>query len=146
MISIPLSLAMGLAFLHYTGYTLNQLSIVGLVIALGLLVDDSIVIVENIERFMRSGLKRKEAAIIATKQIAVAVIGCTATLLLAFLPLVFLPEGSGQFIRSLPMAVLLTIFASLLVSLTIIPFLSSMLLKEDERPDGNFSFALSKNM
>jgi multidrug efflux pump subunit AcrB len=49
MISIPLSLALGLAFLNYTGYTLNQLSIVGLVIALGLLVDDSIVIVENIE-------------------------------------------------------------------------------------------------
>jgi len=137
MISIPLSLALGLAFLNYTGYTLNQLSIVGLVIALGLLVDDSIVIVENIERFMRSGYKRKEAAIVATKQIAIAVIGCTATLLLAFLPLVFLPEGSGEFIRPLPMAVLLTIVASLLVSLTIIPFLSSLFLKENERPEGN---------
>ncbi len=111
MISIPLSLAIGLAFLNYAGYTLNQLSIVGLVIALGLLVDDSIVIVENIERFMRMGYKRKEAAIVATKQIAIAVIGCTATLLLAFLPLVFLPEGSGEFIRPLPMAVLLTIIA-----------------------------------
>ncbi len=137
MISIPLSLAMGLAFLNYTGYTLNQLSIVGLVIALGLLVDDSIVIVENIERYMRMGYKRKEAAIVATKQIATAVIGCTATLLLAFLPLVFLPEGSGEFIRPLPMAVLLTIVASLLVSLTIIPFLSSLILKNEERPEGN---------
>jgi len=137
MISIPLSLALGLAFLNYTGYTLNQLSIVGLVIALGLLVDDSIVIVENIERFMRSGYKRKEAAIVATKQIAIAVIGCTATLLLAFLPLVFLPEGSGEFIRPLPMAVLLTILASLLVSLTIIPFLSSLFLQQHERPEGN---------
>jgi multidrug efflux pump subunit AcrB len=107
------------------------------VIALGLLVDDSIVIVENIERFMRSGYKRKEAAIVATKQIAIAVVGCTATLLLAFLPLVFLPEGSGEFIRPLPMAVLLTIVASLLVSLTIIPFLSSLFLKENERPEGN---------
>ena len=137
MISIPLSLALGLAFLNYTDYTLNQLSIVGLVIALGLLVDDSIVIVENIERFMRSGYNRKEAAVVATKQIAIAVIGCTATLLLAFLPLVFLPEGSGEFIRPLPMAVLLTILASLLVSLTIIPFLSSLILKEHERPEGN---------
>jgi multidrug efflux pump subunit AcrB len=137
MISIPLSLALGLAFLNYTGYTLNQLSIVGLVIALGLLVDDSIVIVENIERFIRSGYKRKEAAVVATKQIAMAVIGCTVTLLLAFLPLVFLPEGSGEFIRPLPMAVLLTILASLLVSLTIIPFLSSLILEEHERPEGN---------
>ncbi len=137
MISIPLSLAIGLAFLNYTGFTLNQLSIVGLVIALGLLVDDSIVIVENIERFMRMGYERKQAAIVATKQIAVAVIGCTATLLLAFLPLLFLPEGSGEFIRPLPMAVLLTIIASLFVSLTIIPFLASMILKKHERPDGN---------
>jgi multidrug efflux pump subunit AcrB len=140
MISIPLSLAIGLAFLNYAGYTLNQLSIVGLVIALGLLVDDSIVIVENIERFMRMGYKRKEAAIVATKQIAVAVVGCTATLLLAFLPLVFLPEGSGEFIRPLPMAVLLTIIASLLVSLTIIPFLSSIMLKNHERSEGNIFF------
>lgn len=137
MISIPLSLAIGLALMQVTGFTLNQLSIVGLVIALGLLVDDSIVIVENIERFMRMGYKRKEAAIVATKQITVAVIGCTATLLFAFLPLVFLPEGSGEFVRPLPMAVLLTILASLFVALTIIPFLSSMLLKDHERPDGN---------
>lgn len=137
MISIPLSLAVGLAFFNYAGYTLNQLSIVGMVIALGLLVDDSIVIVENIERFMRMGHSRKEAAIVATKQIAIAVIGCTATLLLAFLPLVFLPEGSGEFIRPLPMAVLLTIVASLVVSLTIIPFLASMLLAKNERPEGN---------
>lgn len=144
MISIPLSLAIGLAFLNYTGFTLNQLSIVGLVIALGLLVDDSIVIVENIERFMRMGYERKQAAIVATKQIAIAVIGCTVTLLLAFLPLLFLPEGSGEFIRPLPMAVLLTIIASLLVSLTIIPFLSSLLLKKHERPEGNMFFRAFK--
>ncbi|MFZ1678027.1 MAG: efflux RND transporter permease subunit, partial [Saprospiraceae bacterium] len=137
MISIPLSLAVGLAFFNYAGYTLNQLSIVGMVIALGLLVDDSIVIVENIERFMRMGYNRKDAAIVATKQIVIAVIGCTATLLLAFLPLVFLPEGSGEFIRPLPMAVLLTILASLFVSITIIPFLASMILKKHERPEGN---------
>mgnify|MGYP003381524571 CR=1 FL=1 len=84
---------------------------------------------------MRMGYNRKEAAIVATKQIAIAVIGCTATLLLAFLPLVFLPEGSGEFIRPLPMAVLLTVIASLLVSLTIIPFLASIMLKNHERSE-----------
>ena len=138
MISIPLSLAIGLAILDLLDYTLNQLSIVGMVVALGLLVDDSIVIVENIERFLRQGFSRKEAAISATKQIGVAVVGCTATLILAFLPLAFLPEGSGQFIRSLPMAVIMTVLASLFVALTIIPFLSSILLKAHERPEGNF--------
>ncbi|MDQ3143185.1 MAG: efflux RND transporter permease subunit [Bacteroidota bacterium] len=137
LISIPLSLSIGLAFLDMAGFTLNQLSIVGMVIALGLLVDDSIVVVENIERFIRGGLERKKAAIIATKQITTAVIGCTATLILAFLPLAFLPGGAGEFIRSLPMAVLLTIVASLFVSLTIIPFLASMFLSSEHKPQGN---------
>ncbi|MFM8362234.1 MAG: efflux RND transporter permease subunit, partial [Haliscomenobacter sp.] len=138
MISIPLSLSIGLFALDLLDYSLNQLSIVGMVISLGLLVDDSIVVVENIERFLRLGYSRKEAAILATKQIGVAVIGCTATLILAFLPLAFLPESSGDFIRSLPVAILVTILASLLVALTIIPFLSNVLLKKHERTEGNF--------
>ncbi len=137
MISIPLSIAIGLMLLNMLGYTINQLSIVGLVIALGLLVDDSIVVVENIERFLRKGLSGKEAAIQATGQIALAVVGCTATLIVAFLPIIFLPEGSGDFIRSLPMAVITTVLASLLVSLTIVPFISSKILKPHKNPEGN---------
>ena len=137
MISIPLSIAIGLFALDKLGYSLNQLSIVGLIIALGILVDDSIVVVENIERWLREGYKRQDAAILATKQIGLAVVGCTATLILAFLPLVFLPEASGDFIRSLPMAVVTTVLASLFVSLTIVPFLGSRLLKEHTDPRGN---------
>ncbi|MEZ4961785.1 MAG: efflux RND transporter permease subunit [Saprospiraceae bacterium] len=145
MISIPLSLSIGVALLDMLDYTLNQLSIVGMVVSLGLLVDDSIVVVENIERFMRMGYSRFEAAIAGTKQIGIAVVGCTATLVLAFLPLVFLPEGSGDFIRSLPMAVLMTVLASLFVSLTIIPFLARILLKSHEKPEGNFFMRFFKN-
>lgn len=137
MISIPLSISIGLFALDQLGYSLNQLSIVGLIIALGILVDDSIVVVENIERWLRDGYKRQEAAILATKQIGLAVLGCTATLILAFLPLVFLPEASGDFIRSLPMAVVLTVLASLFVSLTIVPFLASRVLAEHHNPQGN---------
>jgi multidrug efflux pump subunit AcrB len=139
MISIPLSLSIGLTLLNLAGFTLNQLSFVGLVIALGLLVDDSIVIVENIERFLRLGYSKKQAATEAVKQIGSAVVGTTVVLILAFLPLCFLPEGSGEFIRSLPMAVILTVLASLLVALTIIPFLSSVMLKahEGEHTEGN---------
>ncbi|HFA47852.1 MAG TPA: efflux RND transporter permease subunit [Bacteroidetes bacterium] len=144
MISIPLSLSIGVALLDLMGYTLNQLSIVGMVISLGLLVDDSIVIVENIERFMRMGYSRTEAAIAGTKQIGIAVVGCTATLILAFLPLAFLPEATGLFIRSMPLAVILTVIASLFVSLTIIPFLSSMILKKEEKAEGNFFFRIFK--
>ncbi len=137
MVSIPLSLAIGLFLLDVCGFTINQLSIVGFVVALGLLVDDSIVVVENIERFLRMGYSRREAAMAATRQIGLAVLGCTATLIFAFLPLLFLPEGAGDFIRSLPAAVVATVLASLFVSLTIIPFLSSRILSNHENPEGN---------
>ncbi|HEX4353062.1 MAG TPA: efflux RND transporter permease subunit [Polyangiales bacterium] len=136
MISIPLSLAIGLLSLKLTGFSINQLSIVGFVIALGLLVDDSVVVVENITRHLREGLTLSAAAIAATRQITASVIGCTATLVFAFLPLLALPGTAGQFIRSMPLAIVFTIVASLLVSLTIVPFLASVLLKR-EREDGN---------
>ncbi len=137
MLSIPLSLAIGLTLLYFTGFTVNQLSIVGAVVALGLLVDDSIVVVENITRFLRAGRPRAEAAIEATRQIAVAVVGATATLVLAFVPLLFLPGGPGQYIRSLPAAVIATVVASLFVSLTIIPWLASLVLSPHEPEGGN---------
>ncbi|ABS63154.1 acriflavin resistance protein [Parvibaculum lavamentivorans DS-1] len=137
MVSIPLSLAMGVALLDFFGFSLNQLSIAGLVLALGLLVDDSIVVVENIERHLREGKKRYEAAIAATSQISLAVVGCTVVLILAFLPLLFLPGGAGKFTRSLPVSVLFTVSASLLVALTIIPFLASRLLSDKAHPEGN---------
>lgn len=146
MISIPLSLAIGLSLLNAFGFSINQLSIVGLIVALGILVDDSIVVVENIERYLREGYSRKDAAIKATSQITLAVIGCTVTLILAFLPLLFLPEGSGDFIRSLPMAVVTTVLASLLVSLTIVPFLSSRILKTPHNPEGNIFLRALKRL
>ncbi len=137
MISIPLSLAIGLTALNALGYTINQLSIVGMIVALGILVDDSIVVVENIERFLRNGFSRRDAAIQATRQIGLAVVGCTVLLVFAFLPLAFLPEQAGAFIRSLPMAVITTVLASMVVALTIVPFLSSVILAKHENPDGN---------
>lgn len=137
MVSIPLSMAVGMAALYLAGFSLNQLAIAGFVLAIGLLVDDSIVVTENIARFLREGYSRREAAIRATEQIWLAVLGCTATLLLAFLPLFFLAEGSGKFVRSMPMAVTFTIIASLLVSLTVIPFLASRWLPEKSDPHGN---------
>ena len=147
MISIPLSLAIGIIILNLMGYSLNQLSIVGLVVALGLLVDDSIVVVENIERWMREGHSRLDATLKATNQIGMAVLGCTVTLIIAFLPLVFLPEASGEFIRSLPMAVIFCIVASLVVSLTVVPFLSSRILKSHQgNPEGNLFMRLLKKL
>lgn len=137
MISIPLSLALGLIALNALGYSLNQLSIVGLVVALGLLVDDSIVVVENIERWLREGHSRKDAVLKGTKQIGIAVVGCTATLVIAFLPLAFLPDVAGEFIRSLPVAIMTSVLASMIVALTLVPFLGSRMLKTHTHGEGN---------
>ena len=138
MISIPLSLAIGLIALNLLGFSLNQLSIVGLVVALGLLVDDSIVVVENIERWLREGHSRMDAVLKGTKQIGIAVAGCTATLVIAFLPLAFLPDAPGEFMRSLPMAVITSVLASMIVALTLVPFMGSRILKTHTHGEGNF--------
>lgn len=137
MVSIPLSLAIGVVAIQELGYSLNQLSIAGFVLALGLLVDDSIVVTENIARHLRQGMTPREAAIAGVSEINIAVIGCTATLLLAFVPLMALPEGAGAFVRSLPVAVVTTIIASLFVALTIIPFLASRLLPRSDSGHSN---------
>ena len=132
MISIPLSLAFGITVLHFLGYSLNQLSIAGFVVALGLLVDDSIVAVENIARHVRLGYDRTRAAILGTRQIFLAILGCTATLIFAFLPLMALPGTAGKFIRVLPTAVVATVVGSLLIALFIIPFLASRMLRDED--------------
>jgi CzcA family heavy metal efflux pump len=137
MVSIPLSLSFGLACLYFLDYSLNQLSIAGFVVALGLLVDDSIVVVENIARHMRMGYSRIQAALMGTRQIFVAILGCTATLIFAFLPLLALPGTAGKFIRVLPMAVITTIIGSLLLALFIIPFLASRVLNEESQSHEN---------
>ena len=117
MVAIPLSFAFGLTALSFLGYSLNQISIAAFVVALGLLVDDSIVVTENIARHLREGATRAQAALSGTRQIAVAIIGCTATLILAFVPLVALPGNPGKFIRVLPVTVIATITGSLLIAL-----------------------------
>jgi multidrug efflux pump subunit AcrB len=137
MIAIPLSLAFGLTTLYFIGYSLNQISIAGFVVALGLLVDDSIVVVENIARHLRQGHSRTRAAVLATQQIFEAILGCTATLVFAFLPLLLLPGDAGKFIRVLPSAIVSTVFGSLIVALFVIPFLASRILKEEGHSQGS---------
>ncbi|AMO70745.1 efflux RND transporter permease subunit [Sphingorhabdus sp. M41] len=137
MISIPLSLASGLLVLYAMGYNLSQLSIAGFIVSLGLLVDDSIVVTENIARHLRMGKTRAQAAIEASLEIRAAVIGSTAVLVLAFVPLLFLPSGAGSYTRSFFIAIIATVISSLVISLSLIPFLASRMLRRDENPEGN---------
>jgi multidrug efflux pump subunit AcrB len=137
MVSIPLSLASGLLAVYATGYNLNQLVVAGFILSLGLLVDDSIVVIENISRHLRMGKDRITAAIDGAKEIRLAVLGSTGVLVFAFFPMLFLPEGAGQYTRSFIASIIYTVSASLVISLTIIPFLASRALKRDGDEHGN---------
>lgn len=132
MVSIPLSLASGLLAIYVIGFNLSQLVVAGFILSLGLLVDDSIVVIENIARHLRMGKSRAQAAIDATGEIGAAVLGSTGVLVFAFLPMFFLPGGAGQFTKSFIGTIVATVIASMVISLTIIPFLASKILKREE--------------
>jgi multidrug efflux pump subunit AcrB len=137
MVAIPLSLASGLLAIYASGFSLSQLVVAGFILSLGLLVDDSIVVIENIARHLRMGKERATAAIDATGEISTAVIGSTGVLIFAFLPLFFLPEGAGQYVKSFIASIVYTVAASMIISLTIIPFLASRILPRDSDGEGN---------
>jgi multidrug efflux pump subunit AcrB len=92
-------------------------------------VDNSIVIVENIKRYIGLGYNQKEAAVEGTRQLAWPIVSATATTMLAFIPIIAMPDKSGAFIRTMPITVVYTLAASLFIALTLTPFLSSIVLK-----------------
>lgn len=132
MLAIPFSVFIALGWLDLSGLGLEQMSIVGLVIALGLLVDNAIVVTENVERFLQQGEDRRRAAMRGTGEVGWAIVSGTLTTVLAFVPLLMLQNGSGTFIRSMPVTVVLTLIASLLIALTVTPILASRLLRSGQ--------------
>lgn len=129
---IPFSILIGIGFIDLSGYGLQQMSIAGLVIALGLLVDNAIVVTENIARFMRLGYNRFEAAAEGTSQVGWAIVSATVTTVLAFVPMMMMGNVTGDFIRSMPLTVVYTLVASLFLSLTFTPYLSSKFLNVEK--------------
>lgn len=134
MVVIPLSILMAIAALDFSGFALQQISIAALVIALGLLVDNGIVVVENIVRFQREGYPLKEAAFKGTAEVGYAVVSSTVTTLLAFAPLALLNSGAGEFLRSLPVTVILVLIASLILAITFTPIMASKVLSSKRKP------------
>lgn len=125
--AIPLSIFIAIGWVDLSGFGLQQMSIVGLVIALGLLVDNAIVVVENVARHLRDGDSPREAAIAGSSQVAWAVASGTLTTVLSFLPMLLMQNGSGTFLRAMPVTVVLTLFASLLIALALTPLIASKL-------------------
>ncbi len=134
-ISIPTSMFLSFIVLWAMGVSMNMVVLFSLILALGMLVDNAIVIVENIYRFMEEGWDRRTAAKKATGEVAVPVIAATATTLAAFTPLLFWPGMAGQFMQYLPLTLIVTLSSSLFVALVIVPTLCSLFMDpENSRP------------
>lgn len=133
-IAIPLSMFMSFILLSILGVTLNTMVLFSLVIALGMLVDNGIVVVENIYRLLDQGYSKIDAARYGVGEVAIPIIASTATTLAAFIPLAFWPGMMGEFMRFLPITLIIVLSSSLFVALLINPMLTSifMKIKEDE--------------
>ncbi len=125
---IPISILIAIGVIDLSDFGLQQMTISGMVIALGLLVDNAIVVIENISRFMRQGYAPEEAAVKGTEQIGWAIVSSTVTTVLAFVPMIMMGNITGDFIRSMPATVVYTLSASLLVALIFTPYLASRFL------------------
>ena len=133
-ISIPASMFLSFMALKVMGVTMNMIVLFSLILALGMLVDNAIVVVENIYRFLEEGWDRKLAAKKATGEVAVPIISATATTLAAFAPLLFWPDMVGEFMGFLPKTLIVTLTSSLFVALVIIPTLCAMFMKLESEP------------
>ncbi|MED1791239.1 efflux RND transporter permease subunit [Brevibacillus nitrificans] len=121
-LAIPISLAVGLLFLPSLGISLNMISIVSLIIVLGILVDDAVVVNDNIERRLSVlGEKPLRAAVNGANEVSISIVTATLATIASFAPLMFLSGNAGQFIRPVPAIISLTMLASMIMSLTIIP-------------------------
>ncbi len=127
--AIPLSMLLGMIVLEGMGYTLNMIVLFSLILVLGMLVDDAIVVVENIYRFVQDGHKPFRAASKATKEVAWPVTGGTMTMIVAFLPLAFWPGIMGEFMKYLPITMMIMLLASLVVGVTINPTITGWLMR-----------------
>lgn len=131
-IAIPVSMLMGIMWLHLTGTTMNMVVLFSLILALGMLVDNGIVVVENIFRYLQGGADPVTAAKLGTGEVAVPVIASTATTVAAFLPLAFWPGIFGKFMYYLPITLMIVLTSSLLVALVINPVLGSYYMRVDQ--------------
>ena len=140
-ISIPTSMFLSFIVIQLLGISMNMVVLFSLILALGMLVDNAIVIVENIYRFIEEGWTRREACKKATGEVAIPVIAATATTLAAFTPLLFWPGMAGEFMKYLPLTLIVTLSSSLFVALVIVPTLCSIFLN----PEGGRPRKLNRN-
>lgn len=133
VIAIPVSIVGSFAIMAAAGYSINTLTLLGVVLAIGLVVDDAIVVLENIYAKIEAGMPPLQAGVEGTKEIFVAVIATTITLAVVFLPLLFMGGVSGKLFREFGVTIAGAVLISAFVALTLTPMLSARLLKKHEK-------------
>ncbi|MCP3899319.1 MAG: efflux RND transporter permease subunit, partial [Desulfobacteraceae bacterium] len=128
-LAIPFSMLLSFAGLKALGITLNNVVLFSLTLALGMLVDNAIVIIENIYRYIQQGVPKTTAAMKATSEVAWPVVGSTLTTLAAFTPMIFWPGVMGEFMKYLPITLIITLSSSLFVALVINPVFCAVFMK-----------------
>lgn len=132
-LSIPVSLTFAITLMYFTGVSINIISLSGLALSVGMLVDNAIVVIENIYRLRNKGMEIKEAAITGAKSVAGAIFASTLTTICVFLPIVFVEGITRQLFQDMALTIGYSLLASLFVALTVIPAMTSKLFKEEKK-------------
>ena len=144
LLSIPISITFAIVLMYFSGVTLNMISLSGLAVAVGMLVDNSIVVIENIFRMRRLGISAKKAAIAGAKEVAAAITSSTLTTVCVFAPIVFVEGITRQLFTDMALTVTYSLGASLIIALTLVPAMSSLMFVREPKSEGK-GFAKFKN-
>jgi multidrug efflux pump len=135
-LSVPISLIGSCGAMYLLGYSLNNLSLMSLTIATGFVVDDAIVMIENISRYVEEGMKPMQAALKGAAQIGFTIVSLTVSLIAVLIPLLFMGDVVGRLFREFAVTLAITILISAVVSLTLVPMMSGRMLRPEEKPRG----------
>jgi multidrug efflux pump len=142
-LSVPLSLIGTLAFMYLAGFSLNNLSLMALTIATGFVVDDAIVMIENISRYIEAGDAPLQAALKGSEQIGFTIISLTVSLIAVLIPLLFMPDVVGRLFREFAITLAVTIVISAVVALTLVPMMCAKILRH--HPPSEMSLVARKS-
>ncbi len=134
LLSVPISIIGTFALMHMFGFSINALSLFGLVLAIGIVVDDAIVVVENVERNIEKGMPARDATYQAMREVSGPIIAITLTLCAVFIPIAFVSGLTGQFYKQFALTIAISTVISAINSLTLSPALASLLLKGHDQP------------
>ena len=145
LVAVPVSLVGTFAVMHLAGFSLNALSLFGLVLAIGIVVDDAIVVVENVERHIEHGLSPKDATRQAMKEVTGPIVATALVLCAVFVPAAFISGLTGEFYRQFALTIAISTVISAFNSLTLSPALSALLLKERGAPKDALSRGIDRS-